>query len=105
VDFVERMMKRTSLEGMVGALIGMKERPDSTITLQDNYLPTLILQGEDDQILGREEAKYMDENLSHSHLTYLPDAGHLLNLEQPDLFNQEILRYMEELENREKNGE
>jgi 3-oxoadipate enol-lactonase len=97
VDRFRDIMKQTSLEAILGDLMGMKERPDSIPTLEEILLPTLIVYGEDDQVIGRKEIEDMHEALTHSQLVVIPEAGHLLNMEQPQRFNQAVRGYLESL--------
>ena len=83
-----------SVNGMVGDLLGMKERPDSSALLNEIQIPTLILHGVDDTLIPVAEAESMEAALPNGRLRVLPEAGHLLNLEQPILFNQEIGRFL-----------
>lgn len=97
VQRVKHMMANTSVQGIKGALMGMKSRPDSTETLTEIDLPTLILHGDDDQIIPRREAEDMRAALRDGELRVLPQAGHLLNLEQPELFNQAVREFLNKL--------
>ena len=94
VDRVKSMVEVTPLEGVVGDLLGMRARPDSLSTLAAFELPTLILHGAEDQIIPLSEAEEMQVTLPNAHLTIIPDAGHLLNLEQPHAFNVAVRRYL-----------
>jgi pimeloyl-ACP methyl ester carboxylesterase len=76
---------------------GMKNRPDSTGMLSKIEVPTLILYGADDQIIPFEDVETMQDAIPDVHLRILPDAGHLLNLEQPELFNRAVLTFIENL--------
>lgn len=89
------IMETASVEGIVGALMGMKERPDSTPTLAQIDRPTLILHGADDQLIPPKEAEAMQAAIKNSKLQILPEAGHLLNLEQPGLFNQALRDFVQ----------
>lgn len=97
VDRLRDIMQQTSLEAMLGDLMGMKERPDSSLTLQEISLPTLIVYGEDDQVIERDEVESMHAALINSQLVVIPKAGHLLNMEQPDPFNQAVRSYLESI--------
>jgi len=94
VESVKEMMRSVSLEGMIGDLMGMMERQDSTPLLADIHVPTLVMVGEDDQIIPRSEAEGMHARISNSQLLLLPQAGHLLNLEQPELFNDAVRSFI-----------
>lgn len=94
VRYVREMMESCSVEGVIGASLGMKERPDSTPLLAQINCPTLILHGTEDQLMPASEAEKMNSGIPHSQLRLLPEAGHLLNLEKPDLFNQAIRNFL-----------
>lgn len=96
VEQVRTMMAGTSEEGMIGALMGMKERPDSTPTLEEIQPPALIIHGRDDQIVPLEEAEAMQSTMRDAKLVVVPDAGHLVNMEQPEAFNHAVRRYLEQ---------
>jgi len=52
-------------------------------------VPTLIMNGdEDDPCL--DVGLFMKRNIHSSALVLLPRAGHLINLEEPALFNQQL---------------
>lgn len=97
VERVKHMMANTSVQGIKGALMGMKSRPDSTPTLYEIDVPTLILHGEDDQLIPPQEAQDMHAAVQDSELRLLPQAGHLLNLEQPELFNRAVRQFLQTL--------
>jgi len=97
VDRLRDIMQQTSLEAMLGDLMGMRERPDSSLTLREISLPALIVYGEDDQVIDRGEVESMHEALINSQLVVIPEAGHLLNMEQPQQFNQAVRDYLKGL--------
>jgi pimeloyl-ACP methyl ester carboxylesterase len=91
---VERIMSKTSLEGMIAALLGMKERADSTDLLGQISVPTLIIHGADDQLISIKEAESMHRAIKNAQLVILPHAGHLPNLEQSQFFNKTLLEFI-----------
>jgi pimeloyl-ACP methyl ester carboxylesterase len=97
VERLSEIMQAISLDGILGDLMGMKARPDSTPTLKQIDKPTLILHGSDDQLIPPSEAKVMQEAIPGARLQVLPDAGHLLNLEQPQLFNAAVRKFLGDL--------
>jgi 3-oxoadipate enol-lactonase len=94
VEMVKTMTESTSLEGVVGDLLGMRDRPDSLSTLAAFEPPALVLHGADDQIIPVSEAEEMQATLPNARLTILPQAGHLLNLEQPQAFNAAVRNFL-----------
>jgi pimeloyl-ACP methyl ester carboxylesterase len=97
VKRVREIMAQTSVGGVIGALLGMKDRPDSTPLLGGIRVPTLVLHGADDQIIPPGEAEAMHAAIHGSQLEIVPGAGHLLNLEQPERFNVALAAYLASL--------
>ncbi len=94
VTYVQEMMDKTSVNGMVGALAAMRDRPDSRPTLGDIDVPVLIIHGEQDQIIPLAEAQEMVEAIPDAELLVIENAGHLPNLEQPDVFNEAVIEFL-----------
>ncbi|MCA9968609.1 MAG: alpha/beta fold hydrolase [Anaerolineales bacterium] len=97
VDFVRELIEGASVNGAVGALMAMKTRPDSTGMLADIGVPTLIIHGADDALIPLAEAQAMYEAIPDAELVVVPDAGHLPNLEQPDVFSDAVADFLEML--------
>ncbi len=90
METIREIMLETSANGVSGALLGMRDRPDSTPMLPQITCPTLIIQGSDDQLIPVKEAEAMAGRIANSSLVVIPQAGHLPNLEQPEMFNQAV---------------
>lgn len=95
VEKVRKMMENISTQTIVGDLLAMKNREDSSSLLDKIDLPVLILHGMDDQIIPMSEVNTMKNRIKTSTLVLIPEAGHLLNLEQPDLFNQAVMDFFQ----------
>jgi pimeloyl-ACP methyl ester carboxylesterase len=93
--FVKRMMMETTVDGIVGALGAMRDRPDSTPDLPKLAVPTLVIHGADDQLIPRAEAEAMADALPEATLAIAADAGHLPCLEQPEFFNDTVREFLE----------
>jgi 3-oxoadipate enol-lactonase len=97
VDHAAAIMSSASLEGVVGALHAMKERPDSTPTLGRIAVPTLVVHGAEDAIVPLEEARQMADSIPGARLEVIPSAGHLPNLENPQAYNQVLRQFLASL--------
>ena len=95
VNTIRDIMLATSVQGVKGALQGMKDRPDSTPLLAQIPFPVIVIHGADDQLIPIQEAEGMNQRLHDSRLITIPEAGHLLNLEQPEIFNQILYEYVQ----------
>jgi pimeloyl-ACP methyl ester carboxylesterase len=97
VQQVKEIMESTSLEGILGDLAALKQRPDSTPTLPKIRVPTLILHGQQDALIPLQEAQAMQAGIPGARLIAIPGAGHLPNLEQPELFNRAVIEFLQSL--------
>lgn len=94
VNTIDDIMLETSVNGVVGALQGMRDRPDSTSLLPQVKCPALIIHGADDHLIPVADAESMHQQLPGSRLVVIPEAGHLPNMEKPELFNQAVREFL-----------
>lgn len=57
--------------------------------------PTLLLFGEEDQVMPIESGKRVQEAVKHAELLCIEDAKHLLEIDQPEKMLQQVLRFLE----------
>lgn len=96
-DISDRM-GRTPVAGIVGALMTMRDRPDSLPLLRSlKGLPTLVLVGDEDHITPIDRAAVMAEAVEGAILREVPGAGHLPPLEQPEFTNRSIAEFLHRL--------
>lgn len=81
------MIEGCRYETMVGALGGMRDRPDRTEVLATVKVPTAVIVGEQDTVTPLSEAKLMAEAIDGSVLTVISGAGHMTPIEQPAATN------------------
>ena len=88
-----------SAAGLARAARGMLAQGDTQVikVLPEIRVPTLILVGEDDQPFLA-SADYMAAKIPNASKIVIPHAGHASNLDQPELFNQAVLGFLEKLE-------
>jgi pimeloyl-ACP methyl ester carboxylesterase len=94
---VRGFMERSQPDGVIGALLGMAERPDSTELLSQIYAPTLIITGADDTIIPPAESEKMASAIKNAQLKVIPNAGHLVAFEQPEEFNRALQEWLKNL--------
>lgn len=83
VDQTHHLINKTHPQGLIGALWGMAERPDRTVSLKDIRVPSLVVAGEADKITKFDEAEAMAEALPQSRFLGLPGIGHMPMAEAP----------------------
>jgi pimeloyl-ACP methyl ester carboxylesterase len=57
-------------------------------------VPTLLLYGENDPLTQPEKGRRMAERIPGAEFVVIPKAGHLINLEQPGLFDAAVGEFL-----------
>lgn len=83
------------VSGMIGSLMAMEERPDSTPLLATLTIPTLVIVGEHDAASPPDEVEEMSRHVPGATFVVIPGAGHLSNVENPEAFNAAIRTFLE----------
>ena len=84
------MMKRAPVRGAADAARARTQRRDYVPLLPQIKVPTLIVVGEFDQFTPVSDAELMHQAIAGSTLVVIPQAGHVTNLEQPQLFDSAL---------------
>jgi len=87
VQRVRMMIEGNQISGIAGDLMAMAERPDSVPFLKQITCPTQIIVGDLDQATPPADAKLMADQIPHAKLALIPNAAHLANMEQPEMFS------------------
>jgi 3-oxoadipate enol-lactonase len=93
-DQVDRMVARPSPPTLVRTLTAMAHRPDLTPVLSTLRIPTLVIWGEEDQLILPAESRSMLAHLSDARGVGIPGAGHLPSLEAPGEFNRTVTEFV-----------
>jgi pimeloyl-ACP methyl ester carboxylesterase len=91
------MMTETPGRTMARALRGMAVRRDAEPLIRTIGVPSLIIVGADDAIMGRDQSEFLARSIRGSTLVTIDDAGHLPPLEQPDDFNKAVRTFLTRL--------
>jgi 3-oxoadipate enol-lactonase len=94
VERVRQLVLSNSTDAIAGAIGALMTRPDSTPLLATVHVPTLILVGDEDTVTPAENAEQMHRAIAGSELVRIAGAGHLANLEQPELFDAALARFL-----------
>ncbi|HEY5908237.1 MAG TPA: alpha/beta fold hydrolase [Vicinamibacteria bacterium] len=87
----------TSPRGIANALYGLGARADSTSSLREVRVPTLVVCGAEDTITPVAESEAMHRAIAGSRLEVIPQAGHLANLEDPQAYNALLAGFLDQL--------
>ena len=96
---VREMILRADPHGAAAAQRGMAARRDYSEDLSGINLPTLVIVGRDDPIRPVADANFMHDRIPGSRLEIIEDAAHMTNMEQPEVFNMALLRFLETVSN------
>ena len=94
VGAARKMMAEQPVEGIVGALGGLRDRADSRATLPTITVPTLVIAGDADVITPPADAQAMAAAIPGARLAVIPRAGHLSPLENPRAFNAAVRAFL-----------
>ena len=95
IDTLRRLITGNSVESITGALTALMTRPDSTPTLSGIHCPALILVGDEDVLTPPPLSEQMHRDIAGSELVKIEGAGHMSNMEQPELFNAALARFLD----------
>jgi pimeloyl-ACP methyl ester carboxylesterase len=90
MDFVLQYPELVGGLVLIGA-VGVKERSDQLGTIQ---VPCLILWGSNDTISSPENAHLLHEKIAGAKLRIFDKANHPCYLDQPDLWHDELLSFL-----------
>lgn len=83
-----------SVDGIIGALKVLRDRPDARPALAAIRVPTLVLVGNDDALTPPAMAETLAAGIAGAKLVKIPGAGHMSNLEEPVAFNAAVEAFL-----------
>jgi 3-oxoadipate enol-lactonase len=98
VEKTKQLILENSPEGIAAALDAMAQRQESCSDLKKINMPTLVLCGKEDTLTPPSLSEFLFNNIHGATLHEIEKAGHLSNLEQPDLFNQHLMKFISAVE-------
>ena len=94
VERVTVLIREQDPGAVAGAQRGMAARPDATDVLAGIAVPTLVVHGEEDAIIGPEVGRELAAAIPDARFLLVERAGHLANLEQPEVVNEALLDFL-----------
>jgi 3-oxoadipate enol-lactonase len=96
-DWVREIILRSDPAAIGDAIRCLMDRPDSTPLLSSMAVPVLLVAGRDDELTPVALHERMLSAMPHASLTVIEGAGHLSSLEQPEVFNRTLWRFLRSL--------
>lgn len=94
---VTAWMRSANPRGLAGGLIAMRDRKDYTADLPSFKIPSLVIAATEDRAAPREVAQVLIDGLPGCPSKVIENAGHMLNMEQPEIFNQTLIDFLRSL--------
>jgi 3-oxoadipate enol-lactonase len=85
--------------GVSGGLLAMISRTDTTTSLSQIKIPTLILVGDEDPITPVKVAQLLNARINGSKMQLISGAGHFSPVENPKEFNSYLLNFLGTVQN------
>jgi pimeloyl-ACP methyl ester carboxylesterase len=94
VEQVTKLIEEQAPAAVAAAQRGMARRPDVTEELAAVTVPALVLSGSEDELIAPEAGRELTAAFRDAKFVLFEQAGHLLNLEQPDQVNEVLLDFV-----------
>jgi 3-oxoadipate enol-lactonase len=92
-----RMMAKQPVDGIVGALGALRDRPDSSTLLPNITVPALVVVGREDSLTPPADARAMTNAIPGARMVEVPHAGHLSPIENPRAVNAALREFLREV--------
>lgn len=93
VEKIQQMILNTSIDGFCACCMAIRYM-DQRESISAISTRTLVMVGEHDIGTPVSAAKLIHEQIASSELKIIPDAAHLINIEQEILFNEALLEFL-----------
>ncbi len=97
LESLRRLMAAAPLDGVVGALQAMADRPDSTELLSTLDIPTIVIGGAEDSFTPPTELGQLATIIPNARLELIATAGHACAFERPAAFDHLVAEFLETL--------
>lgn len=97
---IRQLIDSATPQGIAAASRGMAQRADSNDLLASIAVPTLVIVGEQDVLTTPAVAREYAARIPDARFVTIPHAGHLSNLEQPEMFLQALKDFLATIEGR-----
>lgn len=94
VEKIRKKIVSTKDAGLIGVLIALAARTDSSESLGSIAVPTLIVVGERDRVTPLSDAELMHSRIRGSRLEIIRGAGHLSDIENSAGFNSVLQEFL-----------
>lgn len=97
VEQLKKVVDANSKHIITQGLVAIAERSETCSKLNEIDIPVLILCGRQDEVTPLKQSEAMHAAIDGSKLCIIENAGHVSNLEQPQIFNKHLLAFLKDL--------
>lgn len=97
VDKIKNAILSTRQRTITATLAALAGRTEHCSTLNLISIPALILCGKEDVVTPPVQSEFLASRIKNAVLHFIEQAGHLSNLEQPDVFNTHLQDFISEI--------
>jgi pimeloyl-ACP methyl ester carboxylesterase len=90
VDFLERVIRATPIEVVADFYLALLEHDKRLSLTTVGRVPTVVITGEQDRLIPADHATWLAEAIPGASLVRVPDAGHMVLLERPEVVTEAI---------------
>ncbi|WP_026969198.1 alpha/beta fold hydrolase [Algoriphagus terrigena] len=94
VEELKKVVDANSTHIIAEGLRALSARTETCSSLSDIPVPTLIICGREDQVTPLAQSEFMHRATENSYFRVIDKAGHVSNLEQPEIFNQHLKDFL-----------
>jgi pimeloyl-ACP methyl ester carboxylesterase len=90
VDFLERVIRATPIEVVADFYLALLEHDKRLSLTTVGLVPTVVITGAEDRLIPADQAGLLAEGIPGASLVRVPEAGHMVILERPEVVTEEI---------------
>jgi pimeloyl-ACP methyl ester carboxylesterase len=90
VDFLERVIRATPIEVVSDFYLALLEHDKRLSLTTVGRVPTVVITGAEDRLIPADQAGLLAEGIPGASLITVPEAGHMVILERPEVVTEEI---------------
>jgi len=94
-EFTPKAPPDRTVDELVRGIEALRDRPDSTGVVASFDGPLVLVVGDGDELLPVEEARAIAASAPDGRLEVVEGAGHVVNLEAPERFNENLRPFLE----------
>ncbi len=94
IAFAQKIASKVSKQSIVFALEGMKDRPNRDLVLGMVHYPVMMVIGELDNVLPKDQLLEQSQLIQNKHVLYLEHDGHMGFLESPKTTIRAIRKFL-----------